>query len=100
MGGLARRVQILERRYRPGPRDPCPEHLPSLTPMAGDVGSVLRKSLRAFSPNDEDRQAYQAEQEALAATPPCRICGWQPFVVFVRPAESWGQLGPGDGDAG
>jgi hypothetical protein len=90
VSALRRRVDELERRHRIGTGDPCPEHLPSLTPASGDVSDALRSALRAFSPDAKDRQAYQSEQDTLAARPPCRRCGWQPFAVFVTPAEIWG----------
>jgi hypothetical protein len=91
MGRLTRRLELLERR-RPMVEE-CPGHREP--PLTAD----LRESLRAFSPDAEDRAAYQAEQEALAATPPCARCGWRPEPIFVRVAEDWGQLDSGDGDA-
>jgi hypothetical protein len=85
MSRLTRRLETLERRR--SPVDFCSEHL---APAAIDTGTALRSGLRAFSPDAEDRAAYLAEQEALAATPPCARCGWTPFAVIVRPAETWG----------
>jgi hypothetical protein len=89
MGKLTRRLEVLERR-RPL-AEVCPEHL---TPASIDTSAALRAGLRAFSPDPADRAAYLAEREALAATPPCARCDWMPFVVFVRPAETWGQHEP------
>ena len=93
MGRLTTRLDRLEQR-RPRP-DICPEHLPDpLAPRRVDY----RDALRAFSPDDDERAAYEAEQDALEAQPPCPRCGWRegvPFRIRVRP--DWG---PADDEGG
>jgi hypothetical protein len=86
MGRLGRRLDRVERRL---PRaEVCPEH--RRPPAVSD----LRNALRAFSPDPADRAAYQADQEALAATPPCQRCGWTPDVIFIQTADDRGQHEP------
>ena len=95
--GLARRLRAIEQRARVRRRARC-EHPAAGFPPGRDWRGVFKASLRAFSPDAEDRAAYRAEREALAATPPCARCGWCPEPISVRVAEDWGQHGPSDGD--
>ena len=89
MSALGRRIGRLEQR-RPRP-DVCPEHLPDpLAPRRMDY----RDALRAFSPDDDERAAYHAEEDRLAALPPCPRRGWKdepPFRIVARAAEDWGE---------
>ena len=88
MGGLTGRLRRLESRR---PRaDICPEHIRAGTP------ADMAATLRAFSPYQEDRDAYRAEQDALANTPPCGRCGWRPMAIYIETPGHWGQ---GGGDA-
>ena len=88
MGRLTTRLDRLEQR-RPRP-DVCPEHLPDpLAPRRMDY----RDALRAFSPDPAERAAYHAEEDRLAALPPCPRCGWKeapPFRIVARAVEDWG----------
>ena len=93
MSQLSTRLRRLEAR-RPA-ADTCPGHSVGLPP-GSDWRAAFRSTLRAFSPDAADRDAYRREQDALAATPPCPRCGWRPEAVFVRVSEDWGQ---GDDDA-
>jgi hypothetical protein len=88
--GLARRLRAIEQRARSRQCDRC-EHPAAGFPPGRDWRGVFKASLRAFSPDAEDRAAYQAEQEALAATPPCPRCGWCPDVVYITTTGHWEQ---------
>ena len=83
MSTLGRRIDALRRRL--SERDICPGHVAA--PSLAD----LRGTLRAFSPYRAERDAYRAEQDALAATPPCARCGWQPFAIYIETPGHWGQ---------
>ena len=90
MGGLGRRLDRLEQR-RPR-RDVCPEHRVGIGPGT-DWRQRFRDALRAFSPDDDERAAYHAEEDRLAALPPCPRCGWKeapPFWIAARAVEDWG----------
>lgn len=95
MGRLTRRLELLERRRAPA--DTCPEHRIGMPP-GSDWRPAFMAALRAFSPYQEDRDAYRAEQDRLAATPPCPRCGWKPTPIYVRVPGHWGQYGPGNED--
>jgi hypothetical protein len=47
-------------------------------------------SLRAFSPDAEDRAAYHRELDEIEAQPPCVVCGWKETVIRVRAVKNWG----------
>ena len=91
--GLARRLQAIEQRTRSRLRDLC-EHPAAGLPPGSDWRAALMASLRAFSPDVNERQAYEREQRELAATPPCARCGWRPDAVFIEVAKSWSQHEP------
>lgn len=84
-----RRLYLLESR-RQAEYGICPGHLPTHEARMVDY----RAGLRAFSPDHAQRAAYDREQGALEALPPCERCGWKPFVVRVRAADHWGQHDP------
>ena len=93
MSTLRRKLETLRRRLPSA--GTCPEHRVGLPP-GSDWRPAFRASLRAFSPHQEDRDAYRAEQDRLAATPPCPRCGWRPEAVYVEVPGHWGQDGPAD----
>jgi hypothetical protein len=81
---VSRRIDALRRRIPPAA--PCPEHLE----RARDWRADYREGLALFSPDDDERHAVQARQEAEADRPPCTRCGWKPDVVLVRADPAWG----------
>jgi len=87
MGQLERRLQLLEQRLHALP-DVCSGHRPGLPPAHRDY----RAGLRAMSPDPAEQAAYDQEQDALEALPPCERCGWQPFAVrvVVPDTNDWG----------
>ena len=96
MSTLRHKLDTIRRRLPPA--NACPEHQIGMPP-GSDWRPSMMASLRAFSPEVNERDAYHREQEALAAAPPCARCGWRPQPIFIRVAANWGQHGPGDGDA-
>jgi len=60
-------------------------------PIRSDVDAYRRAF---FSPDDAERGAAEAGQEAEANQPPCSRCGWTPFVLIVRADPNWGKHEP------
>jgi len=87
MGRLTARLDGLEQHR---PRHTCPEH--AVRRGAGaDWRQRFQDTLRAFSPDDEERAAYHAEEDRLAALPPCPRCGWKDEPAFrIVAREDWG----------
>jgi hypothetical protein len=90
VGALRRQLERLKSQLPPP--EICPEH------RRRPFTSIdLRDTLYAFSPIEEERAIYKAEQDRIAATPPCGRCGWRPEAIYVVAVEDWGQHGrPGD----
>jgi hypothetical protein len=85
---LGRRLRLLEQRTITS-TPICAEH-PASTANGPHWREAFMDSLRAVSPDPADRAIYEAQQDALEATPPCGRCGWRPDVIRIKADPNWG----------
>ena len=96
--GLARRLRAIEQRARVRRRARC-EHPAAGFPPGRDWRGVFKASLRAFSPDVNEREAYRREQDVLAAQLACEWCGWRPTAIYIEVTQDQcGQRGATDED--